>query len=102
MTITVGVLGAAGRMGATVCGAVHEADGMELVAAVDPTATGRSVAEVGGAPVELTIVDDVAACVDAGAQVVVDFTVAAASRANLPDARRGRRPRSGRNHRIRR
>jgi 4-hydroxy-tetrahydrodipicolinate reductase len=84
MTIMVGVLGAAGRMGATVCGAVHDADGLELVAAVDPTAAGRTVADVGGAPVDLAIADDVAACMEAGADVVVDFTVAAASRSNLP------------------
>ena len=84
MTIRVGVSGAAGRMGSTVCRAVHDADGMELVAAVDPGAGGRNVADVGGPPVEIAIAEDVAACVDAGADVVVDFTVAAASRANLP------------------
>jgi 4-hydroxy-tetrahydrodipicolinate reductase len=34
--IRVGVAGAAGRMGSTVCGAVEEADGMELAGRADP------------------------------------------------------------------
>jgi 4-hydroxy-tetrahydrodipicolinate reductase len=42
--IRVAVAGAAGRMGSTVCGAVNEADDMELVARVDP-ALGTSLAE---------------------------------------------------------
>ena len=37
--IKVGVFGAGGRMGATVCGAVLDASDCELVAAVDPAAT---------------------------------------------------------------
>jgi 4-hydroxy-tetrahydrodipicolinate reductase len=41
--IRVGVFGAAGRMGATVCDAVLGADGMELVAAVDPHGAGGTV-----------------------------------------------------------
>ena len=36
MTIRVGVIGAAGRMGATVCSAVVADKNLELVAAVDP------------------------------------------------------------------
>jgi 4-hydroxy-tetrahydrodipicolinate reductase len=53
--IRVGVLGARGRMGAQVCGAVEAADGMEVVARVD-------------------VGDRMADLADAGAQVVVDFT----------------------------
>lgn len=53
--IKVGVLGASGRMGATVCEAVEGAPDMELVARID----------VGDSLSELT---------DTGAQVVVDFT----------------------------
>jgi 4-hydroxy-tetrahydrodipicolinate reductase len=53
--LNVGVLGARGRMGATVCRAVDAADDLELVAMVD----------------EGDWLFDVA---DAGAQVVVDFT----------------------------
>ncbi|WP_341927299.1 4-hydroxy-tetrahydrodipicolinate reductase [Nocardioides psychrotolerans] len=53
--IKVGVLGARGKVGAEVCRAVEEAEGLALVAQVDQ-----------GDPIE--------ALVEAGAQVVVDFT----------------------------
>lgn len=53
--IRVGVLGAAGRMGATVCDAVDGADDLELVARVD-------------------VDDPLSALTDAGVDVVVDFT----------------------------
>ena len=52
-------------MGATVCDAVEADDGLELVAAVD-------------------VGDDLVEVQRAGAEVVVDFTVAAAARENLP------------------
>lgn len=55
MSIAVGVLGARGRMGATVCQAVREAPGLELVAEVDQDDTLELLGQ-------------------AGAQVVVDFT----------------------------
>ncbi|MEY3360342.1 MAG: hypothetical protein RL531_61 [Actinomycetota bacterium] len=78
----VGVFGAAGRMGTAVCRAVHEAEGLELVAAVDPFAAGRTVGEfVPG--IDLTITDSPQALLDAGAEVVVDFTVLEAARTNL-------------------
>lgn len=54
-TTRVGVLGAAGRMGATVCDAVDGADDLELVARVD-------------------LDDPLSTLVDGGVQVVVDFT----------------------------
>jgi 4-hydroxy-tetrahydrodipicolinate reductase len=76
MTIRVGVFGAGGRMGATVCDAVAADDGLELVAAVDPHAAGR---ETHG----ITIAAEPKALADAGVQVAVDFTVAAAARENL-------------------
>ncbi len=53
--IRVGVLGAAGRMGTEVCGAVKAADDLELVAAIDAG-------------------DDFAGLAAAGTQVAVDFT----------------------------
>ena len=56
MTIRVGVLGARGRMGATVCQAVNSAADLELVAAID-------------------VDDDLQDLVTGDAQVVVDFTV---------------------------
>lgn len=78
----VGVFGAAGKMGTAVCRAVHEADGLELVAAVDPFAAGRSVGELVPG-IDLAITDAPQALLDAGAEVVVDFTVLEAARANL-------------------
>jgi 4-hydroxy-tetrahydrodipicolinate reductase len=76
MTIRVGVFGAGGRMGATVCDAVAADDGLELVAAVDPHAAGGTTHGV-------TIGAEPKALADAGAQVAIDFTVAAAARENL-------------------
>jgi len=61
MTIRVAVLGAAGKMGRTVCGAVDADPELELVARVDP---------FGGEGMS-TSRD---AVVDAGAEVVIDFT----------------------------
>jgi 4-hydroxy-tetrahydrodipicolinate reductase len=75
--IKVGVVGAGGRMGRTVCEAVHLDPALELVAAVDPHAAGGEVHGV-------TIAPELRALADAGAQVVVDFTVADASRVTLP------------------
>ncbi|MBU3717717.1 MAG: 4-hydroxy-tetrahydrodipicolinate reductase [Actinobacteria bacterium] len=63
-------------MGATVCDAVAADADLQLVAAVDPAAVGHSVQGV-------TISADPRAMADAGVQVAVDFTVAAASRTNL-------------------
>ncbi|MBV9666210.1 MAG: 4-hydroxy-tetrahydrodipicolinate reductase, partial [Actinobacteria bacterium] len=71
----VAVLGAGGRMGATVCEAVAGDPELELVAAVDPKATG----EVQG----VTISPTIEALFDNDAQVAVDFTEATAARENL-------------------
>ncbi|MDP9333612.1 MAG: 4-hydroxy-tetrahydrodipicolinate reductase [Actinomycetota bacterium] len=71
--IRVGVFGAGGRMGSTVCRAVSEAPDMELVAAVDPVHAGTESGEIrlaaGAHQLEV-----------AGAQVAVDFTVLDAAR----------------------
>jgi len=64
-------------MGATVCAAVAGDPALELVAAVDPSAGGTTVEGV-------TIAREPRAFVDAGAEVVVDFTVAAAARQTVP------------------
>jgi 4-hydroxy-tetrahydrodipicolinate reductase len=64
MAIRVAVLGSAGRMGQEACSAVSGADDMELVAQVDQH-------------------DPIATVVEAGAQVVVDFTHPGAVMANL-------------------
>ncbi len=62
--ITVAVLGAAGRMGATVCAAVEAAPGLELVARLDAG-------------------DDLAQVAASGADVAVDFTVPSVTEANV-------------------
>jgi 4-hydroxy-tetrahydrodipicolinate reductase len=80
----VGVFGAAGRMGATVCAAVLEAADLELVAAVDPAAAGRPLQEIagcGGSRLEIAASADAVGA--GGAHVAVDFTVASAARENL-------------------
>jgi 4-hydroxy-tetrahydrodipicolinate reductase len=77
MSIRVGVVGAGGRMGATVCQAVASDEALDLVAAVDPQHAGSTIAE-------LTIAGELRALADAQADVVVDFTVASAARVTLP------------------
>jgi 4-hydroxy-tetrahydrodipicolinate reductase len=62
--IKVGVLGAKGRMGATVCEAVSTSSDCELVAALD-------------------VNDDLMDLVSSGAEVVVDFTTPSSVEANL-------------------
>ena len=79
--IRVGVLGAAGRMGRTACRAVDGADGLILVAAADPAAVGE---DLDGVADGIVMVAGPTEVVAAGAEVVVDFTVVDASRANLP------------------
>ena len=70
----VAVVGAAGRMGAEVCRAVAGTDDLQLAAAVDPQAAGRSLAEVAGIDTDLQIAGDLDAITDAGITVAVDFT----------------------------
>ncbi len=72
----VGVVGAGGRMGREVCLAVTAAPDLELVAAIDPFHEGEVIEG-------LTIGADVAVLVESGTEVVVDFSVADAVRANL-------------------
>jgi 4-hydroxy-tetrahydrodipicolinate reductase len=72
----VGVVGAGGRMGLEVCRAVSEASDLELVAAIDP-------AHAGDDACGRTIVGEVNALSDLGAEVVVDFTIAEAVRHNV-------------------
>ena len=65
--------GAGGRMGQSVCAAVMADPELELVAAVDPHAAGQVVEGI-------MIAAEPKAFVDAGCEVVVDFSVAAAAR----------------------
>lgn len=73
----VGVVGAAGRMGQTVCDAVAGDPQLELVAAVDPANPGATIHGI-------TIASELRALADAKVDVAVDFTVAAAARITLP------------------
>jgi 4-hydroxy-tetrahydrodipicolinate reductase len=84
MTVRVGVFGAGGRMGSTVCRAVAADPDLELVGAIDPYHAGLDLQHAIGVDVpDLHIAPDPAALLDARAQVVVDFTVLDASRRNL-------------------
>ena len=87
----VGVFGAGGRMGATVCAAVSADPELELVAAVDPAHAGERL-EAGG----LVAAAGPEAMAEAGAEVAVDFTVASAAAANAGLVRPQRRARSHR------
>jgi len=85
VTIRVGVFGAGGRMGSTVCAAVNADRDTELVAAVDPHHEGidlHLVAKGNDLP-ELTVAGGVEEFERAGVDVVVDFTHLDAARDNL-------------------
>jgi 4-hydroxy-tetrahydrodipicolinate reductase len=71
-------------MGTAVCAAVDDAADLELVAAVDPAAAGRPVEDPAGVRTgPMAISGSIEAVLEAGAEVVVDFTVASAARENL-------------------
>ena len=85
MATRVGVFGAGGRMGRTVCRAVAGDAELELVAAIDPHHAGLDLRHATGveeAP-DLHIDPDPSSLLDSGAEVVVDFTVPDATRGNL-------------------
>jgi 4-hydroxy-tetrahydrodipicolinate reductase len=77
--LKVGVLGAAGRMGQSVCSAVMQAESMELVAAVDLAAD-----ESERIIVNIPLTQEINGFFKAEVDVVVDFTIAEASINNLP------------------
>jgi 4-hydroxy-tetrahydrodipicolinate reductase len=79
----VGVFGAGGRMGATVCRAVAGDPDLELVAAVDPYHAGIDLRQVTGVSNSLQLQGDAGALSASGAEVAVDFTVVEAARDNL-------------------
>jgi 4-hydroxy-tetrahydrodipicolinate reductase len=78
--IRVAVAGAAGRMGATVCGAVADAEGLELTGRADPALDTELSDVLGDADVvvDFTIPDqalgNAVACLEAGVSVVVGTT----------------------------
>ena len=84
MTLRVGVFGVGGRMGIAVAHAVTDAEGLDLVAAVDPSFATVDVGEVTGVegpslPVAAGFSDLDPSAVD----VMVDFTHIEAARQNL-------------------
>lgn len=83
MALRVGVFGAGGRMGSTVCRAVAEDPDLELVAAVDPFHVGIDLRQVTGVDLPLQIAAGPEAFEQAGAEVAVDFTQLDAARQNL-------------------
>jgi 4-hydroxy-tetrahydrodipicolinate reductase len=83
VAIKVGVFGAGGRMGSTVCRAVVGDPELQLVAGVDPLHAGIDLRKVTGAPVGgLQMSPDAEAILEAGATVAVDFTHVDAAREN--------------------
>jgi 4-hydroxy-tetrahydrodipicolinate reductase len=81
--IRVGVFGAGGRMGSTVCRAVIDDPGLELVAAVDPLHAGIDLRQLGVPAAGLQVARTADALAAAHADVAVDFTVVDAARENV-------------------
>ncbi|HEY7072035.1 MAG TPA: 4-hydroxy-tetrahydrodipicolinate reductase [Acidimicrobiales bacterium] len=81
--VRVGVFGAGGRMGSTVCAAVAGDPELELVAAVDPYHADIDLQQIGIADTGLHVSRNAEALTDAGVEVAVDFTVLDAARENL-------------------
>ena len=81
--IKVGVFGAGGRMGATVCQAVHDDPELQLVAAVDPRYSGIDLRTVTGVDADIKMSRSPVAFERNGAEVVVDFTERSAAVENL-------------------
>jgi 4-hydroxy-tetrahydrodipicolinate reductase len=81
--IRVGVFGAAGRMGSTVCQAVLEDRDLELVAAVDPLHAGLDLRHAARVDSDLHVAATADALLEARVDVVVDFTHLTAARENL-------------------
>jgi 4-hydroxy-tetrahydrodipicolinate reductase len=76
MGLRIGVFGAGGKMGSSVCAAVGADPDLDLVAAVDPFAVGRSI-------LGTMVSADPRAMVDANVDIAVDFTVLEAARTNV-------------------
>ncbi|MCD9624909.1 4-hydroxy-tetrahydrodipicolinate reductase [Rhabdothermincola sp. EGI L10124] len=83
MTLRVGVFGAGGRMGRTVCQAVAADPALELVAAVDPHHAGLDLRQVAGVDLPWQVAMGADVFVDAKVDVAVDFTHVSAGRQNL-------------------
>jgi Dihydrodipicolinate reductase len=79
--VRVAVTGACGRMGREVVRAVHEADGLELAAAVDRSQVGEDAGKVCGlGKLGIPVRDDLSPALrESRANVMVDFTVPASA-----------------------
>lgn len=75
MTVRVGVIGAAGRMGSEACRAIVATADLELVAAVSPSHAGEALHEVvHDLDTDLTVSADLDVLEAAGCEVVVELT----------------------------
>jgi 4-hydroxy-tetrahydrodipicolinate reductase len=83
MTIRVGVFGAGGRMGSTVCRAVAADADLELVAACDPHYEGIDLRAIAGVDTDLRVAGDASVFEPNEVQVAVDFTTPEVSLGNL-------------------
>jgi 4-hydroxy-tetrahydrodipicolinate reductase len=82
--LRVGVFGAGGRMGATVCQAVAADPDLELVGGVDPHHSGLELSRVANVPgFDVQVSGDPEILLGGGVDVVVDFTEATAARENM-------------------
>jgi 4-hydroxy-tetrahydrodipicolinate reductase len=85
--VRVAVFGAGGRMGAEVCRAVAAADGLELVAGVDPYQAGKDLSEFTRATVGVDAIASMCSTpsdlATAKPDVAIDFTVHGAAMENL-------------------
>ena len=100
--IRVGVFGAGGRMGTTVCQAVVDDPGLELAAAVDPFHAGLDLRQVNGIALHLQMAAGPEALLAASVDVAVDFTQVDAARDNVLWLAEQRHPRRGGHHRLHR
>ncbi|MFN8018279.1 MAG: 4-hydroxy-tetrahydrodipicolinate reductase [Acidimicrobiales bacterium] len=82
MAISVGVFGAAGKMGATVCRAVVDDPDLELTAAVDPGAAGEKLSRIAGVESDLEVAGR-SEHLESLPDVMVDFTHLQAARHNV-------------------
>jgi len=89
MSMRVGLIGAAGRLGSVLAVGISAADGLELVAAVAPSHAGRALGEVvrgfpeGDAAAGLTIGGSLEALIEADVEVAVEVTGPATVGAHL-------------------
>src|SRR3954465_903902 len=82
--LRVGVFGAGGRMGATVCQAVASDPDLDLVGGVDPPHSGLELSLVANVPgFDVQVSGDPTSLLHDGVDVMVDFTEVSAARENM-------------------